>query len=121
VKILKPLLVIALAVTLSSSTACHTSISTMIPGSKTSLTTLTTTNPDDKDNDGIQDVIEDKLIKKFAPIVKLHIDEQYFPTNIPWYLQRVRMSFDVPLGIDDQILNKGKVTVSSLIIQADRG
>ena len=120
-KVTKTLLAIALAVTLSLSTSCHTSLSPSSVVSSTSLATLTTTNPGDRDTDGISDEIESQLIQRFAPIVSLHADEQYLPANVPWYLPRVRIRFNVPLGIDDQILNKGKVTISSLIIQADRG
>jgi hypothetical protein len=64
---------------------------------------------------------EDQLIQRFAPVIRFHIDEQYLLANIPWYLQRVRMRFDVGRGLDDQILNKGSVTTTSLISQKNQG
>ena len=76
--------------------------------------------PADLDHDGIADLVEDQLIQKFAPVVKLHVDEQYLPANVIWYLQRVRMRFDVSHGFDDKILNKGSVTITSLISQNNR-
>ena len=79
-----------------------------------------TPTPADRDHDGIADIVEDQLIQKFAPVVKLHVDEQYLPANVPWYLQRVRMRFDVSHGFDDCLLNKGSVTITNLISQKNR-
>ena len=71
----------------------------------------------DADKDGIVDSMEDELIRKFAPIVRLHPDEQYLPADISWFLKRVKMSFDVRWSPDHQLLEKGEVNVSSLLNQ----
>jgi hypothetical protein len=71
----------------------------------------------DKDNDGIADSVEEQLIQRFAPVVKLHFDAQYMPASIPWYLARVRMRFDISYRPDEQLLEKGSVNLGSLISQ----
>ena len=68
----------------------------------------------DEDHDGISDDVESELIQYFAPIVRLHPDEKYQPSNINWYLTRVRMAFNVRLWFDNQILEWGKVNLSTL-------
>ena len=74
----------------------------------------------DQDHDEINDIVEDELVQRFAPVIRFHTDEQYLLANIPWYLQRVRMRFDVSRGFDDNILNKGSVTISSLNSQKNK-
>ena len=71
----------------------------------------------DNDHDGINDSVEDELIQSFAPIVKLHPEEQYLPANVSWYLARVRMRYNVKLGFDDQILERGALNLTSLLTQ----
>jgi hypothetical protein len=61
------------------------------------------------------------LVRRFAPVVRFHVNEQYLPANAPWYLQRVRMRFDVSMGLDKQLLNKGNVTVAGLVSQSQQG
>jgi hypothetical protein len=72
----------------------------------------------DNDRDGIDDTVENQLISRFAPIVKLHPEEQYLPANVPWLLSRMRLRFDVSLGKDKQLLDKMQVTSASLITQS---
>jgi hypothetical protein len=72
----------------------------------------------DNDRDGIDDLVENQIIKKFAPLVKINPEEQYLPANIPWFLSRVRMRFDISLGLDKQVLNKGEVNLSNLTTQS---
>ena len=93
---------------------------TTSPTQTTALPTASSTTATDFDKDGISDAVEDELIRKFAPVVRLHKDEQYLPANVPWYLERVRLRFDVRLGFDDQLLDKGKVNLTSLISQKDQ-
>lgn len=71
----------------------------------------------DNDHDGINDSIEDELIESFAPIVKLNPEEQYLPANVPWYLSRVRMRYNVKFGFDDQILEQGTLNLTNLLAQ----
>jgi hypothetical protein len=90
--------------------------SSVAPGTAASPI-ISVITPDDRDNDGIADLVEDQLIQRFAPVVKLHFDEQYLPASIPWYLSRVRMRFDISYRPDEQILETGSVNLESLISQ----
>ncbi len=74
----------------------------------------------DADKDGINDSIEGQLITRFAPVVYLAQEEQYLPANVPWFLPRVRMRYNVRLGFDDSVLPMGKVNLSTLLAQKDR-
>jgi hypothetical protein len=31
------------------------------------------------------------LLQKWAPVFKLHPDEEFFPCSIPWFLQQTRL------------------------------
>jgi hypothetical protein len=86
------------------------------PSGEPSTVTLT-----DIDRDGISDEIEDQLISQFAPIVKFHTGEQYLLANIPWYLDRVRMRYDVSFGFDAQLLDHGNINVINLVSQEYKG
>jgi len=72
----------------------------------------------DLDLDGIDDGLEDDLIALFAPQVRLDRRERHKPSSVPWYLDRVQMRFHHSLCPDHQILDRGSVTVSSLIRQS---
>jgi hypothetical protein len=98
-------------------TGCHSKGTNSTTTTLTSQTTPTTTS--DLDRDGITDAVEDELMRKFAPVVRFHKDEQYLPANVGWYLQRVRMRFEVQLGFDHQLLDKGEVNITNLISQRD--
>jgi hypothetical protein len=94
--------------------------------SSTQTTTLpqTTTSPSspifqDTDMDNVSDEVEKTLIHRFAPVIKLHPNEQYLPAEIQWYLPRVRMRFDVSYGFDHQILDKGVLNIGNLLAQKD--
>ncbi len=78
-------------------------------------------SPYDADNDGIGDSIEDKLAKRFAPVVRLHPDDAYRPADIPWYLTRVRMCFDIRWWFDRIILKPGQVDLPCLTSQSCLG
>jgi len=84
----------------------------------TTITTSESTPVNDIDHDGIDDAIENQLIEKFAPVVKLSPEEVYQPAGITWFLPRARMIFAVNFGFDKQVLDKGKVTLTSLISQS---
>lgn len=46
----------------------------------------------DADGDGIDDGYEDRLLQRHAPVVYLHLREDWTrPGNVPWTLDRVRM------------------------------
>ena len=75
----------------------------------------------DADADGIVDSLEEEIINRYAPLVKLHPDEQYLPADITWFLTMVKMSFDVRLGIDPQILQPHAVTSTNLLCQTNGG
>ncbi len=72
---------------------------------------------EDLDRDGLSDAFEDGLMGQFAPVVRFHPDEKYFPANISWYLERVRLRFDVELGFDKAFLGLSQVDNSRLISQ----
>jgi hypothetical protein len=86
----------------------------------TSTTNETPSIPD-RDHDGLPDEIEDRLIRKFAPVVRFHPNERYLPADVSWYLQRTRMRFEVNNGIDRQLIDKGNVTMTGLISKKDNG
>jgi hypothetical protein len=71
----------------------------------------------DNDHDFIVDDLEYELISRFAPIVKFHSDEQYLLADIPWYLERVRLRFDISFGFDAQLLDHGEITMDNLVSQ----
>jgi len=73
---------------------------TSVPPTSASPVSPSVITTDDRDSDGIADLIEDQLIQRFAPVVRFHADEQYQPANIPWYLSRVQMRFDVSHGFE---------------------
>lgn len=58
------------------------------------------------------------LARRFAPVVRLHPDDQYRPASVEWYLRRVQMRFAVRGRSDRQILDKGRVTPASLTTQS---
>jgi hypothetical protein len=95
-------------------------IEAIIP-EETSSEQASTVTCTDIDHDGISDEVEDQLISKFAPIVKFHSDEQYLLANIPWYLNRVRMRYDVSFGFDAQLLDHGEINISNLTSQECKG
>lgn len=61
-----------------------------------------------------------EYIRKFAPEVRIHPEEQYLPSLVEWYLHRIRMRFDVQGGSDDAILGKGQVTLENIANQSNR-
>lgn len=74
----------------------------------------------DCDSDGLNDVFEDELISRFAPVVRLHPDESHLPASVDWMLPQFLLAFytrDRPPngGPTDRILNKGEVTAASLL------
>ena len=116
-----PVICISFVILLSGcqpdNTGSSISVSSSPPGTTTSITIPSPTVTIDLDKDGIDDEIEDRLIKRFAPVVRFHVNEQYLPINVDWFLPRVRMRFDVNLGFDKQLLDKGQVDSASLISQ----
>jgi hypothetical protein len=106
---------ILLFFTLFIPTGCNHQVTNTV--STIPTTTAVQSSPNDIDNDGITDSVEDELIRKFAPVVKLHPSEQYLPAETSWYIMRIKMSFDVRLGPDPQLLKKGEVSIGSLLNQ----
>lgn len=68
----------------------------------------------DKDNDGIPDVLEDSLARKYAPLVRLASTDWTRPANVDWYLSRVHMRFNHTRCPDCEVLAKGKVTQANM-------
>lgn len=60
-------------------------------------------------------------IYRFSPEVRLHPDDRYRPTSVPWYLQRVRMRRHRPGWFDVHILDPDEVTVRTLVSQSSGG
>jgi len=75
----------------------------------------------DDDHDGIYDHIEEELAQRFAPVIRLHPDDNYRPANILWYLPRVRMRFNVDWWFDEQILKHGEASIVTIITQSNHG
>ncbi|MFH1032765.1 MAG: Vps62-related protein [Chloroflexota bacterium] len=100
-------------------------VNTTIPEEATAKSTVATTQDSlpiiDADSDGIKDSIENQLIESFVPIVKFHPQEQYLPANVPWYLSRARMRYNVNRGFDDKIIEKGTLNLTNLITQTCQG
>ena len=53
-----------------------------VPTSPTNLPVTAPATGVDYDRDGIYDNIEEELAQRFAPVVKLHPDDNYRPANI---------------------------------------
>ena len=62
-----------------------------------------------------------EYIRKFAPEVRIHPEEQYLPSSIEWYLRRIIMRFNVKGGSDDAILGKGQVNLENIANQSNHG
>ncbi|MGC5077571.1 Vps62-related protein [Agrococcus sp. DT81.2] len=60
-------------------------------------------------------------IHRFAPEVRLHPDDRYRPSSVPWYLQNVRMRRHRAWWPDVRILDVGEVNVNTLIAQRSGG
>jgi len=72
----------------------------------------------DADRDGIADSYEDQLLRRFAPVVRLHPTDENRPSSAEWYLQRTQMRFHHSDCSDCQILNKGQVTTANASLQS---
>lgn len=48
---------------------------------------------EDADGDGLDDAFENELMRRFAPVVRLHPIDEFRPASVEWYLQRVHMRF----------------------------
>ena len=71
----------------------------------------------DRDQDGIDDGCENRLLQNFAPLLHLADNDWTRPANVDWYLARVRMSFHHNNCSDDGILAAGAVTQTTLLAQ----
>jgi Vacuolar protein sorting-associated protein 62 len=69
----------------------------------------------DEDGDGISDELEDELMGRFAPVVKLHPEEEYFPANVDWMLPLVGLQFYTCFQGEDSIpaLEPGQIDPNS--------
>src|SRR5881296_2271727 len=54
---------------------------------------------------------------RFAPELRLHPDDKYLPTSVPWFLDRVRMRRHRKYFPDENWLDVGEVNVQSLVAQ----
>ena len=62
-----------------------------------------------------------EAVYRFAPQLWLHRDEDSNPSSVGWYLQRVRMRRHRAFSPDVQVLDRGQVTVGSLVSQTSGG
>ncbi len=62
-----------------------------------------------------------RTLKKFAPLVRLHPEDDYRPSSVGWYLKRVMLRFDRSFRSDRQILDKGEVRPSNIAKQSGDG
>lgn len=62
-----------------------------------------------------------QAIYRFSPEVRLHPNDSYRPTSVPWYLDRVRMRRRRAWWPDVHVLHPFEVTVQSLISQVSGG
>jgi len=68
----------------------------------------------------------EKVGRRFAPRVYFHPEENYLPSNVPWFLRRVRLYHITALharGVPrpQLILGKGRVTVNNLSTRSRKG
>lgn len=70
------------------------------------------------DGDNVPDALEDELLWRFAPVVRLHPSDSYRPSSADWYIARTHMRFDHSGCGDDQILNKGQITPYNIDLQS---
>lgn len=50
-----------------------------------------------------------ETIQRFAPEVRFHPEERYFPSSVSWYLERTEMRLEVEDGSDLRTLARGEV------------
>src|SRR5688572_7923317 len=71
-------------------------------------------DPTDDDADGIPDALEDRLMQRFGPELRLPPDaiDWTRPANVDWYLPQMKMRFDHPGCPDDgsNLLDAGAIT-----------
>jgi hypothetical protein len=74
------------------------------------------TDPTDDDDDGISDQLEDQIMERFGPELRLPPDDidQSRPANVDWYLPQVHMRFDQSGCPDDAILDLGAITFDNI-------
>jgi hypothetical protein len=76
-------------------------------------------DPTDDDADGLADALEDHLMKRFGPELRLapDADDGARPANVEWYLERVHMRFHHDNCPDHEVLARGAVTTDSIHAQ----
>jgi len=76
----------------------------------------------DADGDGIADAIEEELVWRHAPILKLPLDEDDWtrPGNVDFYMERVTLRFSHTRCFDHEIVALGELTEDALPEQEHR-
>ncbi|MDC0435099.1 fibronectin type III domain-containing protein, partial [bacterium] len=74
----------------------------------------------DQDRDGISDLIETTLLRRFAPLVWLHSTETRLPANVDFLLENSRLRFSHPRCSDHELLAWGTVTRTNIAQQSHR-
>ena len=75
----------------------------------------------DADYDGLNDIKEDCLLNRYAPVLYMPFGLDWTrPANVDWYLARTVLRFHHDNCDDDQVLNLGAVTQSTLIAQSHK-
>src|SRR5688500_3896880 len=79
------------------------------------------TDPPHDDADGIADQLEDQLMLRFGPELRLAPDAEDWtrPANVDWYLERVQLRFDQSGCPDDDVLARGAITAANLDAQRE--
>lgn len=76
--------------------------------------------PGDNDGDRIVDAYEDQLLRRFAPRIWLHPDENRRPVDVNWLLSRSTLRYGHTRCPDHEILARGEVTGTRLTEQSHR-
>jgi len=59
-----------------------------------SATALLSPAPEDNDNDGIDDSLEQFLAEKYAPVIYIEPNESNYPVNVDWILERAYLLYN---------------------------
>ncbi|MCP4218630.1 MAG: Vps62-related protein [bacterium] len=74
----------------------------------------------DSDGDSVMDSVEQYLLERYAPVVKLHPDEENYPSSVEWYLEKTVMRYNHSKCYDCPILDEGEMTVSNITTRTHR-
>ncbi|HEX2061511.1 MAG TPA: hypothetical protein VHK90_12290 [Thermoanaerobaculia bacterium] len=73
--------------------------------------------PADKDADGLDDGLEERLLQKFAPVFRFDSREDTFPATVEDFLAQSVLMFSHPRCRDHVVLGPGELNTRSLVRQ----